>query len=135
MEFRLHNLWYRSRTVMRRLFRRPLILIVTAWANLTYRRASEVADRRHVKERVMIYVAENPWRRGRLETYDRWQFEAQKSVFGRFATRRLTLQTLKNGCWYHTPDTAGNQALASGERETRRLAFVRDRLKAARLLR
>lgn len=118
---------------MRRLFRRIAALVVTVYANRIYKQAVENADKRHKAEKVMIYVASATFQPDKLVTYDRWQFKAEKATFG-YLARRLTLQTMKAGCYYHTADTAGNQAMTDREKERRRLAFIRERLMKAKLL-
>ena len=81
----------------------------------------------------MIYVVEDMLHPGRLTTYDRARFKTEKRVIGTPA-RLMTCQTLKQRCFYHTADTAGNQGMESRQQEIARLAFVRDRLRAARLI-
>ena len=118
---------------MKRIFRKIAAFFVTAYARRIYNNAVKTADSRHKREKVMIYVASETFRPRHLTTYDRWQFKAEKHAYGHLA-RVLSLQTLKNGCWYHTPDTAGNQKMSDRERERRRLAFIRERLLMAGLL-
>lgn len=118
---------------MRKIFKRIAAFFVTVYANRIYRQAVEEADRRHKAEKVMIYVASATFHPDRLVTYDRWQFKKEKAAYG-YIARRLTLQTLKAGCYYHTADTAGNQAMTDKEKEVRRLAFIRERLMKAKLL-
>lgn len=118
---------------LKSLRKRLAIIIVTAWADYTFDKARRKADERHAEEGWMIYVASQPFRSDRLTTYDRIRFKAHKAVWG-FHGRLLTLETLKNGCWYHTADTAGNQAMSEREIERRRKAFIKDRLVAAKLI-
>ena len=118
---------------MRKLFRRLAILVVTAWANYTYRKVVDLADREYQVKHTMIYVASKNFHPDQLTTYDKWRFKAEKQVFG-YAARLLTLQTLKNGCYYHTPDKAGNQAMSEYDKEVRRRFFVTERLRKARLI-
>lgn len=118
---------------MKRFFRKLAAVVVTFYANRIYNQAVKVADERHEREGIMIYVASQTFNPDRLTTYNRWQFKAEKAAFG-YLARRLTLQTLRAGCYYHTPDTAGNQAMSERERERRRLFFVRERLMKAGLI-
>lgn len=117
-----------------RAFRKRLaILAVTAWARHTFNTTRRKADERHQKEGWMIYVVSEPFRSNRLITYNRAAFKLAKGAWG-FHGRLLTLTTLKNECWYHTPDTAGNQAMTERIIDTRRKAFIKDRLRAAKLI-
>ena len=118
---------------IRRIFRRPAIAVVTIWANYTYKKIVKIADERHRREHTMIYVASQSFHPDMLTTYDRRRFKIEKSVYG-WQARLLTLQSLKNGCYYHTPDKVGNQALSEKEKERRRKAFVKERLKLAKLI-
>lgn len=118
---------------MKKIFRRLAILVVTLWANYTYRKVVEMADREHALKHTMIYVASKNFHPDQLTTYDRYRFKAEKEVFG-FHARLLTLQTLKNGCYYHTPDKAGNQAMSEHDKEVRRRFFIAERLRKAKLL-
>ena len=118
---------------MRRLFRRLAVIVVTAWANYTYNTAVAQADARYRREHTMIYVASKNFQPDYLTTYDKNRFKAEKHVFG-YAARLLTLQTLKNGCYYHTPDKAGNQGMSEKDKELRRQFFIRERLQKAKLI-
>ena len=118
---------------MKKLFRKPAILVVTLWANYTYKKVVKEADERHRKEKTMIYVASKNFHPDYLTTYDRRRFKVEKRVFG-YHARLLTLQTLKNGCYYHTPDTAGNQAMSEHDKEVRRRFFIQERLQKAKLI-
>lgn len=114
-------------------FKRLARKIVVIWANYVFKKAKSSADARYAREHTMIYVASQPFRPDILTTYDRRRFKMEKEVWG-FSARLLTLQTLKNGCYYHTPDTAGNQGMDEKEMERRRLFFIKERLAKARLL-
>lgn len=117
---------------MKKIFRRLAIIVVTAWANYTYRKVVEMADREHAMKHTMIYVASKNFRPDQLTTYDRARFKAEKQVFG-YAARLLSLQTLKNGCYYHTPDKVGNQEMSEHDKEVRRRFFIEERLQKAKL--
>lgn len=118
---------------MKKVFRRLAAFFVTIYANHLYKKAVRIADERYATERQMIYVASQNFHPDRLTTYDKARFKAEKQVFG-FHARLLTLQSLKNGCYYHTPDRAGNQEMTDREKERRRLFFVKERLQKAKLI-
>lgn len=114
------------------IFKKLAVVVVTFYGNYIYKKAVKAADERHRREHQMIYVASENFRPDVLTTYDRKRFKIEKRVFG-YHARLLTLQTLKTGCYYHTPDTAGNQGMSEEEKERRRLFFIRERLEKARL--
>ena len=116
-----------------KVFKKLAAIVVTAYANYLYKQAVREADERYAREHTMIYVASKNFDPGYLTTYDRTRFKIEKEVFG-YHARLLTLQTLKNGCYYHTPDKVGNQAMTKQEKERRRLFFVRERLEKAKLV-
>lgn len=116
-----------------KIFRKLAIVVVTIYANYIYKKAVKMADKRYEKEKTMIYVASKTFRPDYLTTYDRRRFKAEKQIYG-FHARLLTLQTLKNGCYYHTPDTAGNQQMTAHDKEARRRFFVQERLEKAKLI-
>ena len=116
-----------------KLFKKLAAIVVTAYANYLYKQAVREADERYQREHTMIYVASKNFAPDYLTTYNRERFKIEKKVFG-YHARLLTLQTLKQGCYYHTPDRAGNQKMSEEEKERRRLFFVRERLQKARLI-
>lgn len=81
----------------------------------------------------MYYVASRVFRPDVLTIYDKAKFKTEKHAFGR-AAELCTLIQLKFGCYYHTPDTAGNQAMSKHEMEVARLFFVKERLRKAKLI-
>lgn len=118
---------------MKNPFKKLAKAVVVLWASYTYEKVAREADALYAKNHRMYYVASKTFRPDMLTVYDRYRFKAEKQVYGVFA-RILTLQTLKNGCYYHTPDTAGNQALGKHERERRKRFFINERLAKARLI-
>lgn len=117
---------------MKNPFKKLAALCVTAYANLLFKTAMKKADRLYRENHQMYYVASQVFRPNVLTIYDRKKFKIEKVVLG-FAARITTLQTLKNGCYYHTPDKAGNQAMTAHDIEVRRRYFVRERLSLAKL--
>ena len=118
---------------LKKLFRKPAILLVTLWARRTYRQGVEAAERRHRDTGEMIYLAANSFRPDRLVTYNKAQFKFEKRVYG-VAARLLTMNTLRSGCYYHTADSLGGNALTPRDREIRRKAFIKERLRLAGLI-
>lgn len=118
---------------LRRLFRLPAILIVTLWARMAYEKGVLAAEERHQRSGHTIYLAANSFRPDRLVTYDKAQFKTEKRVYG-VAARLLTMNTLKRGCFYYTKDRFGRDGMTAREKEIRKRAFIKDRLRMAGLL-
>ena len=114
-------------------FRKLSILFVTLWARIAYNKGVAAADLRHANEGSTIYLIEDTFKRGRLVTYDKAQFKAEKHVYG-MSARLLTMNTLRQGAYYYTADRFGRSGLSHHEKEIRRKAFVRDRLRLAKLI-
>lgn len=118
---------------IKRLFRRPAILLVTLWARRTFNQGVSAAESRHRREGNIIYLAAETFRPDRLVTYDKAQFKAEKKVYG-FHARLLTMNTLRRGCYYHTADRYGNNGISERDKEIRRRAFIKERLRMAKLI-
>lgn len=117
-----------------KLFRKPAIYLVTLWARRAYKQGVRAADERWKRERRTIYLAPNSFRPDHLVTYNKDQFKVEKRVYG-YHARLLTMNTLKQGCYYYTPDKFGNNGMTPEEKEIRRRAFIRERLRLAGLTR
>ena len=118
---------------LKRLFRRPAVILVTLYARHIYKKGVEAAESRHAAEGNIIYLAADSFRPDHLVTYNRRQFKAEKHVYG-VAARLLTMITLRRGCYYYTADRLGNYGMTPGDKERRRKAFVKERLKLAKLI-
>ena len=117
----------------KKLFRKPAIFFVTIYARYIYRQGVDAADRRHAMEGHTIYLAANSFRPDHLVTYNKTQFKIEKHVYGVHA-RLLTMNTLRRGCYYYTTDLFGANGMTSEEKEIRRRAFVKERLRLAKLI-
>ncbi len=117
----------------KKLLRQPAIFFVTIYARLIYNQGVEAAERRHALEGVTIYLASKTFEPDRLVTYNKGQFKVQKRAFG-MAARLLTMNTLKSHCYYHTADRYGHDCLSEKDKEIRRKAFVKERLRLAKLI-
>lgn len=118
---------------LKRLFRKPAILLVTRWANRSYAQGVQATEERHRRQGETIYLATNAFHPDKLVTYDKRQFKVEKRVYG-YHARLLTMNTLKQGCWYYSADRYGNNGISEQEKEIRRKAFIKARLKAAKLI-
>lgn len=117
----------------KRLIRKPAIFFVSIYSRRLYDRGVEAAESRHKQEGNIIYLASKTFHPDRLATYDKTQFKAEKKVFGSSA-RLLTMNTLQRGCYYHTADRFGNNGLSVKDKEIRRKAFIKERLRLAKLI-
>lgn len=127
------------RKFFKRLFRRPAILLVTAWARRSYKQGVAAAEERRKSliakgagGNCMVFLARDSFHPDRLVTYDKRQFKTEKKVYGVHA-RLLTMNTLMRGCYYHTADKWGRNGMGRRETEVRRKAFIRERLTLAGL--
>ena len=118
---------------LRKLFRRPAILFVTLYAQHIYSQGVAAAERRHAADGSTIYLAANSFRPDHLVTYNKAQFKAEKHVYGVHA-RLLTMNTLRRGCYYYTSDRFGTNGMSDREKEIRRKAFIKERLRLAKLI-
>ena len=123
--------------IIKRITRKPAILVVTLWAKMTWRTGVEAAERRWKQtppaQRRTIYLAADSFRPDHLVTYDKPQFKLEKRVYG-YQARLLTMNTLRNGCYYYTADKYGNNGMTEREKEIRRRAFIKQRLRMAGLI-
>lgn len=117
----------------KRLLRLPAAFFVRLWANREWKRGVRAAENRARRERKIIYLAKNTFHPDRLVTYCRSQFRMEKHIYGWHA-RLLTMTTLKRGCYYYTADRFGQNGMSEREKERRRKAFVKERLRAAKLI-
>lgn len=128
--------------IFKKLFRKPAIIFVTIWAKRTFSQGVKAAEERRLDEirrgyedgnNCMIYLACNSFRPDHLVTYTKRQFKAEKRVYG-VAARLLTMNTLMRGCYYHTSDRWGYNGISERDLEIRKKAFIKERLRKAKLI-
>lgn len=119
--------------IFKRIFRKPAIIFVTLYAKHIYKTGVAAAELRHEQEGNMIFLAANSFRPDHLVTYDKEQFKSEKRIYG-MAARLLTMNTLRSGCYYHTADRYGGNGMTKHDSEVRRKAFIKERLKKAKLI-
>lgn len=125
----------------KKIFRRLAIYLVTLWARRAYDQGVRAAESRRNDEikrwngkgNCMVYLACDTFHPDHLITYTKRQFKIEKHVYG-MAARLLTMNTLKRGCYYHTADRWGENGLPATEKEIRRKAFIKERLRLAKLI-
>lgn len=129
--------------IFKKSFRKLAVVFVSLWARLAYSKGVIAAEERRKREmqkphwetgNCKVYLACNSFRPDRLVTYTRRQFKYEKKVYGR-AAQLLTINTLSNGCYYYTADRYGGNAMSEREKDIRRKAFIKERLRLAGLLR
>lgn len=118
---------------IKKILRTPAVILVTLYTKLLYNMGVEAAERRSRQERKMIFLTEDTFRPNRLVTYDREQFKAHKRAFG-VSARLITMNTLRAGCYYHTADGFGRNAMDEREKTIRKKAFIKERLILAGLV-
>ena len=107
--------------------------IVSYYRNRVYQKAVAKADRRAADENTTIYVIDHFIKGQTLSCVNRKEFRfikhsAQKLHKGdQFYSPQYGMKMLREQCWYHTG------GLSEKEKEVRRLSFIRDGLKKARL--
>lgn len=121
------------KSIFRELFRKPAILFVTLYARHVYQQGVDAAERRHAMEGNTIYLAANSFRPDHLVTYNKTQFKIEKHVYGQ-AARLLTMNTLRRGCYYYTADRFEANGMTDYDKEIRRKAFIKERLRLAKLI-
>lgn len=117
----------------KRLFRPLAVFVVTLWANRLWKQGLEMANERHRKEGVQVYLASKTFLPEELTTYTKRQFKVEKRAFG-YHARLLTMTTLKRGCYYYTLNQYGTDGISKKDEELRRQFFVKERLQLARLI-
>ena len=118
---------------MKKIFRKLASLCVTSYANRTFRNAIKVANSWYEHTGKRHYVITDPRNERKLVTISREGFCKLRHELG-IPSKELTIQHLKNTCWYYTPNENKRDIIPAKELVIRRLAFVRDRLNAAGLL-
>lgn len=118
---------------LKRLFRPLAVFVVTLWANRLWKQGLEMANERHRKEGVQVYLASKTFLPEELTTYTKRQFKVEKRAFG-YHARLLTMTTLKRGCYFYTPNQWGEDRITKEDEELRRQFFVKERLQLARLI-
>ena len=120
--------------------------LVTYYYNRCYRKAVAEADRRHAREREMMYVVDHLIEGQTLTVVNRGQFRQMKHDIQEVSLRRKDrnwkmywsaeygVNILKDGSWYHTADRSGQNGLTEVDREARRLFFIRVGLYRAKLI-
>ena len=114
--------------------RRMAIYVVTAYANRIYKKAVIAADERHAKEKETIYVSNGAINASSLVTYNRKEFRRAKRILRVYDNKQYNIAALKSASWYYTPNREEKDGMTERSKELRRLAFVKNLLRQAKLL-
>lgn len=114
---------------MKKLFRKIAEYVVAAYAKRMYRKAVDIAEKRHKDEKTMIYVLSSPFDDSQLVTCSKKEFRAMKEKLK--IRHQHGVEHLKKGCWYHTADAIERNGMAPIDLKARRIAFIRMMLKRA----
>lgn len=115
---------------MRKIFKRIAAFFVKAYARKVYRKAVDIAEKRHSLEKTTIYVISSPFDQSKLVTCDRDDFREIKKALG---ITKHPIEELKKGCWYHTSDAKGRGGMRPLDEKARAVAFERMMVKRAKL--
>lgn len=114
--------------------RKMAIYVVTAYANRIYRKAVLAAEQRHEKEKETIYVTNGAISASSLVTYNRKQFRRAKRLLRISDNKQYNIAALKKSAWYHTANRDGKDGMTAKSKELRRLAFIKNLLRQAKLV-
>ena len=119
--------------IFKKIMRRPAIIVVSLWARMAYNKGVRAAEQRHIADGGTIYLACDSFHPDRLVTYNKAQFKIEKRVYG-MSARLLTINTLRNGCYYYTKNMQEINGMSEDDRKIRRKAFIKERLRMAGLI-
>lgn len=122
-------------------FRRKIASrIVVYYYNRQYQKAVIRAEKKRLSNGdQMIYVIDHFIKGELLSPITRKEFRAIKHAAQKlhrndiYWSNAYNTGMLKEQCWYHTANRDGEDGLTEKEKEVRRLAFLREGLKRARL--
>lgn len=127
---------------MRKFFKKIAGVLVTWYYTRIYRKAVKMADEQHARYGGTWYVVDHLYKGQLMSVIDRKAFRRMKHDAQRWTNPRFemyysndyNISLVKEGCWYHTADRSGNNALPKRDCEIRRLALVRIGLIRAKLM-
>lgn len=117
---------------MKKHFRKLAAYFVTVYANRIYKQAITAAENRWEEEKTMMYVITDPGNPKRLIVINTKEFLDLRHRF-KILSKQLPLHAIRNRCWYHTGNVNHRDQLTPKDIEIRRLAFIRESLKRAKL--
>jgi len=118
---------------MKKYFKKMARRVVTLYANRTYRQAVRVAESWYAHTGKRHYVIENPFNERELVAIDTDTFLNIRHKLG-IRSKDCTISYLMKTCYYFTESKADGRKMSPKDLVVRRLAFVRDVMKRAKLL-
>ena len=129
---------------MKKYFRNLAAKLVTWYYRRMYQKGVQACDKLHREKKWAYYLIDWPDANGRrvLKPLNRRGFRNLRSwardfYFGvdmKYWSKDYNMETLRKGAWYYTADRAEAHGLPPEEKEIRRLAFLREGLRRAKLL-
>lgn len=117
---------------MKNPFKKLAALCVTAYAKKIFNQAINLAEDKYKASPDMYFVITDPSRPKRLMCINTRQFLDLRHKY-HIPSKALTIDKLKNTCWYRTKSKAGTDAMSFQDLTVRKLAFCRELLKRAKL--
>lgn len=106
--------------------------VVTIYANIVFYRACREADKRREVIHQTYFVINHPTNPKKLIVINRKEFLQWRKKLG-ITSKEMPISRLTAGCWYMSKNAYGNTELSEKDIETRRLAFMEQRLALAGL--
>lgn len=129
---------------MKKFFKKLASFFVTWYYNRMYWKARKLCDKRHAEKKEMFYVIDWPTPSGKniLRVINRKKFRdlkhwAQKYYLDKnnvFWSNEYNILQVKEGAWYRTANRDERDGLSKHQAEIRRLAFIREGLRRAKLI-
>lgn len=129
---------------MRKFFRKIAARLVTWYYRRMYEKGVRACDKLHEEKKWAYYLIDWPDPKGKrvLKPLNRRGFRnlkhwAQGFYFGRdmkYWSKDYNMSVLREGAWYYTADRENKNGLTEKEKEIRRVAFLREGLRRAKLL-
>lgn len=118
---------------MKKYFKKLAALCVTAYANKIYSQATALAEGKYLEHPDMYFVITDPANPKGLMCINKDQFLDLRHRY-HIPSKALTIQTLKNQCWYHTLSKTGLDGMTKEDIEVRMAAFRKMLLEKAKLV-
>ena len=129
---------------MKKYFRNIAAKLVTWYYRRMYEKGVQACDKLHAEKKWAYYLIDWPDRHGKrvLQPLNRRGFRnlrswAREFYFGvdmKYWSKDYNMAHLREGAWYFTADRAEKNGITPEEKEIRRLAFLREGLRRAKLL-
>lgn len=127
---------------MKKFFKKIAGILVTWYYSRLYKKAVSMADKAHEEKGETFYVIDHLYKGQLLSVVNRKMFRQMKHDAQRWTNpsyemyymKDYNISLVKEGCWYHTADRSGYNAMSEQQKEIRRLALVRIGLVRAKLL-